>query len=39
VAHGLRDRFGDVVDRISLYMPYDVDPDQLAELTGDLPTS
>jgi|SRR5882757_354322 len=33
VAHGLRERYGDVVDRISLYMPYDVDPAQLSELT------
>ena len=33
VAHGLRERYGDVVDRISLYMPYDVDPAQLGELT------
>jgi probable F420-dependent oxidoreductase len=41
VAAGLRDRFGDVIDRISLYTPYPVDPDQLAEirsrLRGDAP--
>jgi probable F420-dependent oxidoreductase len=30
VAAGLRARFGDVVDRISLYTPYAVGPDQLA---------
>jgi probable F420-dependent oxidoreductase len=33
VAAGLRARFGDVVDRISLYTPYDVDPAQLTAVT------
>ena len=30
VVRGLRDRFGDVVDRISLYTPYTTDPADLA---------
>lgn len=29
VAMALRDRFGDIIDRISLYTPYDVDPAQV----------
>jgi probable F420-dependent oxidoreductase len=36
VAAGLRTRFGDVVDRISLYTPYDADPAQLAAVTAAL---
>jgi probable F420-dependent oxidoreductase len=34
VAAGLQQRYGDVVDRISLYMPYAADPTQVAELTS-----
>jgi probable F420-dependent oxidoreductase len=36
VAAGLRTRFGDIADRISLYTPYDVDPVQLAAVTAAL---
>jgi probable F420-dependent oxidoreductase len=36
VAAGLRTRFGDIVDRISLYMPYDADPAQVAAVTAAL---
>src|SRR4051812_42833309 len=38
VAAGLRARFGDVIDRISLYTPYDADPGQLAAATAALRT-
>ncbi len=38
VAEALQKRFGDVIDRLSLYMPYDADPAQVAELTGALTT-
>jgi probable F420-dependent oxidoreductase len=36
VADKLRARFGGVIDRISLYTPYDVDPAQLTEVTAGL---
>jgi probable F420-dependent oxidoreductase len=36
VAAGLRTRFGDIADRISLYTPYDADPAQLAAVTAAL---
>lgn len=36
VATLLHERYGDVVDRISLYLPYDAEPRQLDELTGAL---
>jgi probable F420-dependent oxidoreductase len=36
VAAGLRDRYGDLVDRISLYTPYDVSPAQLAAVGAGL---
>jgi probable F420-dependent oxidoreductase len=36
VAQRLRERFGDIIDRISLYTPYDVDPAQLAAVTAAL---
>jgi probable F420-dependent oxidoreductase len=36
VAAALRSRFGDVVDRISLYTPYAADPAQLAAVTAAL---
>jgi len=36
VAAGLRSRFGDLADRISLYTPYDADPAQLAAVTAAL---
>ena len=36
VAFGLQQRYGDVVDRISLYLPYDAPPAQVAELTSSL---
>ena len=36
VASGLQQRYGDVVDRISLYLPYDADAAQVAELTSAL---
>jgi probable F420-dependent oxidoreductase len=36
VAAGLRGRFGDVIDRISLYTPYQVDPGRLAAVAGEL---
>jgi probable F420-dependent oxidoreductase len=32
VAAGLRDRFGALIDRISFYLPYPADPDQVAAL-------
>ncbi|MCO8275930.1 TIGR03617 family F420-dependent LLM class oxidoreductase [Actinoplanes sp. TRM 88003] len=32
VAAGLRSRFGDLVDRISLYTPYDIDPALIAQV-------
>lgn len=38
VAATLRARFTDVVDRLTLYLPYAADPDQLRELTGALMT-
>lgn len=38
VAAGLRARYGDVIDRISLYTPYDVDPSQPAAVTAALRT-
>jgi hypothetical protein len=31
-AAGLRERFGDIIDRISFYMPYEADPAQVAAL-------
>ncbi|WP_367186727.1 LLM class flavin-dependent oxidoreductase [Sporichthya sp.] len=34
VAATPQQRYGDVVDRISLYLPYDPDPAQVAALTG-----
>ena len=36
VAAGLRDRFGGVIDRISLYMPYEADPAQVAAVRAQL---
>jgi probable F420-dependent oxidoreductase len=36
VAQILQERYADVVDRISLYMPYDAAPAQVSELTGAL---
>jgi probable F420-dependent oxidoreductase len=36
VATGLRDRFGDMVNRMSLYTPYAVDPAQVREVTTHL---
>jgi probable F420-dependent oxidoreductase len=36
VAAGLRTRFGDIADRISLYTPYAADPAQLAAVTAAL---
>jgi probable F420-dependent oxidoreductase len=36
VAAGLRSRYGDVIDRLSLYTPYDVDPAQLSAVTAAL---
>ena len=36
VAAGLRDRFGELVDRISLYTPYEVDPAVVAEVRRQL---
>jgi probable F420-dependent oxidoreductase len=36
VAAGLRTRFGDVIDRISLYTPYDADPALVAGVTRNL---
>jgi probable F420-dependent oxidoreductase len=36
VAAGLRARFGDLVTRISMYTPYEVDPAQLAAVTAAL---
>jgi probable F420-dependent oxidoreductase len=36
VAAGLTTRYADVIDRISLYTPYDVDPAQLAAVTAAL---
>jgi probable F420-dependent oxidoreductase len=36
VASGLRTRFGDMIDRISLYTPYKTDPAQVAEVTAAL---
>ena len=38
VARGLRARFGDIVDRISLYTPYPVDAAQLAAVAAALRT-
>jgi probable F420-dependent oxidoreductase len=32
VAAGLRERFGDLIDRISFYLPYPADPEQVAGL-------
>lgn len=36
VARGLRERYDDIIDRISLYTPYDVDPAQLTAVTAAL---
>ena len=36
VAMALRDRFGDIVDRISLYTPYPVDPVEVREVATHL---
>lgn len=36
VARGLRERYDDIIDRISLYTPYDVDPTQLTAVTAAL---
>ena len=36
VAAGLKARYGDVIDRLSLYTPYDVDPAQLSAVTAAL---
>lgn len=36
VAAGLKARYGDVINRISLYTPYDVDPAQLSAVTAAL---
>jgi probable F420-dependent oxidoreductase len=36
VAAAVRTRFGDVVDRISLYLPYEADPEQLRATTAAL---
>ena len=36
VARRLRERFGDIVDRISFYTPYDADPAQLSAVTAAL---
>ena len=38
VAAGLRSRYADIIDRISLYTPYDADPAQLAAVTAALRT-
>jgi hypothetical protein len=38
VAAGLKARYGDVIDRISLYTPYDVEPSQLSAVTAALRT-
>jgi hypothetical protein len=36
VAMALRDRFGDIVDRISLYTPYPVNPIEVREVATHL---
>jgi hypothetical protein len=36
VAAGVRSRFGGLVDRISLYTPYDVDPALIAQVRQQL---
>ena len=36
VAMALRDRFGDIIDRISLYTPYPVDPAEVREVATHL---
>jgi hypothetical protein len=36
VARGLKDRFGDLIDRISIYTPYDVDPALVAAVHQEL---
>jgi len=36
VAAGLRDRFGDMIDRISLYTPYEVDEALVREVAAHL---
>lgn len=36
VAAGLQTRYGDVIDRISLYTPYEPDPEQVRIAAGAL---